>query len=163
MKSILSRLRAGLSTKTAALLGAAASFGAVATAVALQLLNNWYPCPWCILQRYAYLALGVVLTAVVLTGHAATRRVLTWLAGLVALVGAAMASFQLSVMLFPSITCGRDRVAAFVNGLLPAQWLPTVFEATGSCIDPLPVNFPVLSLAGFSLVCLGLVVFSRRR
>lgn len=128
------------------------AYGAVAVAVALQVLNDWAPCPWCILQRYAYLVLGTLL--LIQAGRRTTLAKRTTSIGvlLVALTGALMAAFQLRVMFSEAVSCGRDAVAAFVNGLFPAKLLPVVFQATGSCADSIPVNFPALAFAGFLLI-----------
>lgn len=161
--NLLSRLRAGVSPSMAAAVLATLSFGAVATAVGLQLALDYYPCPWCILQRYAFLGAGCLLLARATTGNKRVACGLNVAAGLVVLLGAAMAAFQLYVKLVPSASCGRDKVADFVNGLAPASVLPTLFEATGSCVDPIPVNFPLLSLAGFAAIGLGAALFIRVR
>lgn len=161
--NLLSRLRAGISPSRAAAVLAALSFGAVATAVALQLALDYYPCPWCILQRYAFLVLGCVFLTRAITGKQRVACGLNMAAGLVVSVGAAMAAFQLYVKLVPSASCGLDKVADFVNGLAPANWSPTVFQATGSCIDPIPVNFPLLALCGFLALGLVAIIFTRVR
>lgn len=126
------------------------AYGAVMTAMVLQLVYNWNPCPWCILQRYAYLALGTVLlwrSAVADQGRLAHG--LSWATALAALTGVGMAGYQLHVMFSLKVACGRDKLAAFLNDLPTAQVFPWAFEATGSCADPMPVNFPLLSLCGF--------------
>lgn len=104
-------LRGHLSESARAAALAACAVFAVAAAVLLQLLLSLYPCPWCILQRYAFLAFGAVMTLGAFTGAPSTRARLVRAAGLVALSGAAMAGFQLYVKLVPSWACGKDAVA----------------------------------------------------
>ncbi len=138
-----------LAARAAAVL-AADAFCTVALAVAAQVRYDWQPCPWCILQRYAYLILGLVLTARAFAP--AKGRAATWLSGaaaLVALSGIGLAMRQVIFMVWPSDTCGRDALAMAINALPTAKHLPTVFLATGSCADPIPLSFPILSLTGF--------------
>lgn len=155
-------LRGHLSESARAAALAACAVFAVAAAVLLQLLLSLYPCPWCILQRYAFLAFGAVMTLGAFTGAPSTRARLVLAAGLVALSGAAMAGFQLYGKLVPSGACGKDAVAEVVNSLWLAKLLPLVFEATGSCTDPIPLNFPLLSLGGFVVLGVGALAWVRR-
>lgn len=164
IRALTFRLPANHLARMAALLSAGLAFGAVTTAVTLQLVYGWAPCPWCILQRYAYLALGgLALLWAVLPERTAGAHVLPWLATVAAVSGMGMAAFQLRVASSSALTCGRDTVGEFVNGLWPAAWAPTLFEATGSCSDPLPVNFPALSLVGFIGLASVLLLVLRRR
>lgn len=140
------------------------ALAAVATAVLLQNLYELRPCPWCILQRYAFLVLGGILlarAAVPIRGRCAIA--LGWAGALAATIGASMATFHLVVVSSIKVSCGRDTLAAFLNGLPSARLIPSVFEATGSCADAIPVNFPALAFVGFGLLGAGCIWLSLRQ
>lgn len=138
---------------------AALSLGAVATASVIQGAWGLSPCTMCILQRYAFIALGgfslVTLCYPAKVGRLA-RAVMSGLAG----VGMA-ASVKIQWALWvPSGSCGRDALANFFNDLPTAVWWPHLFEATGLCGDKVPpvlgVPFHIWSLMLFA----GLLVLT---
>ena len=122
------------------------------TAYQLQYgIQQQQPCPLCILQRYAYLAIATLSLVGAIHGP---RR----LGGMIynsaiasiASTGAGFAIWQLSkggVMQ----TCLADPIGQFVNGLPSANWWPEFFFATGGCADKYP-SILGLSVATWSLV-----------
>ncbi|MFC3148716.1 disulfide bond formation protein B [Piscinibacterium candidicorallinum] len=136
-----------------------ACIAALASAVILQKAWNLYPCPLCILQRYAFIALAAACVL------ALFWRPATWLAGLAALSGLGVAGFHLYRLAVPSEACGRDAVEAFVNGLPMAQWAPSWFAATGLCSDPIPpvlgISFPGWAFILFLLCGAALAVAAK--
>jgi disulfide bond formation protein DsbB len=127
------------------------AMAALATAYYLQHWSGMMPCPYCVLQRYAYL--GVIALAAL--AWIDTRRA-AWHGG--AGVGVAVAGFALAVWQFtrgPSMnTCSVDPVGEWVNGFPLASAWPEVFLAEGSCADralvggvPLPLVSAGLFLA----------------
>lgn len=120
----------------------AIAFGAISVAYALQQAWSLEPCTMCIVQRYAFLVIGIGACGRYLAGGlvAAVARVAAPGAVLVGLLASARIQWAISV---PSQTCGRDKVAAALNG---APWVdawPAMFEATGVCGDKVA---PVLGL-----------------
>jgi len=125
------------------LTAASLAFGALGTAVSLQWAWNLQPCTMCILQRYVLLLLGLLaLVRIRWPGRelaSATRAVAT----LVAAVGV-LASLRVQwAISVPSVSCGRDKVAAILNNLPWVDAWPSMFEATGVCGDQVP---PVLGI-----------------
>ena len=106
------------------------------------------PCPLCILQRYAYFAVGVVA----LVGAAIPTGAIIFSAAAVATGGAGLALWQ--VLKGSEMTsCLRDPVGIFVNGLPMADWWPEYLFANGGCADKfftLGLPVPVWSLACFA-------------
>ena len=106
------------------------------------------PCPLCILQRYAYFAVGVAA----LVGAAIPTRAVSFGAALLAAVGVGLALWQ--VLKGSDMTsCLRDPVGIFVNGLPMADWWPAYLFANGGCADKfitLGLPVPVWSLACFT-------------
>jgi disulfide bond formation protein DsbB len=128
-----------------------AALSAVGLAVYLQELWQLSACTLCILQRYLYLALAGFSFLRAFLPAGGWR--ITGLAAVCGLAGAAVATRNIWVIYVPSLTCGRDKLASFVNALPTAQYWPTLFEANGLCSDS-PANvagipFPILSLLAF--------------
>jgi disulfide bond formation protein DsbB len=140
---------------------AVVSLSAVCLAVFLQEAWQLDACTWCILQRYLYLGLSAFsLLCAFTTGRRPGQAVLPTMTSL---AGLAAAAWNVWVIYVPSVTCGRDKLAAVVNNLPPAQIWPTVFEANGLCSESpvvlAGVPFPVLSFVTFA-VLLGAVIFA---
>ena len=118
------------------------------------------PCPLCILQRYAYL----LLADLALLGAAIPRRAVrfgcTLGAAAVALAGLGLAGWQVAKG-DTMLSCQRDPIGVFVNGLPMADWWPQFFFATGGCADKLPsimgFTVPIWSLVWFTVFSVVLV------
>jgi len=109
--------------------------GLIALALYLQEQEGLEPCPMCILQRYAFVALGIV--ALVAAIHGPRGRVLKVygaLAALVAIAGAGVAARHSYIQHFPPKieTCGTD-LEFLVNTFPISQALPKIFAGSGSC------------------------------
>ena len=118
------------------------------------------PCPLCILQRYAYLAIAVValLAAAVGPGRVVAMLCAGTLVGL-AVTGAALASWQLGKG-DSMANCQGDPVGQFVYNLPMRSWWPEFLAAYGGCADKWPPIFgfsiPLWSLiwfAGLAVIC----------
>lgn len=123
---------------------AALSAMAVGLAAWLQYAWELRPCSLCIAQRYLFLLLGVVSLMHALSPRGGRLHWLGFCAqwavlGTLALVAAK----NVWVLVVPSPSCGRDKLADFLVGLPLAQWWPAMFEPTGMCSDPVP---PLLGL-----------------
>lgn len=135
---------------------AALAFGALAAASHFQEVWHLQPCTMCILQRYAFFIIGfAALSPYVLRGWALLP-LMPGISGLATVVGiTASLKIQWAISV-PSMSCGRDKVAAVLNGLPWVDHWPAMFEATGVCGDPVPpvmgLPFHVCSLLLFGLI-----------
>ena len=147
------------------LLIAVISFGVVGYALYLQHVEGLQPCPLCILQRFAFLGIGVFSLLAALSS--ATRLLWHGLAMLSGLAGLCVAGYHVSLLLNPKATCGIDPIENWVNALPTAKWLPQVFEADGLSVGPMPpvlgLSVPVWSLIWLVILSLTLVVGMIRR
>lgn len=134
------------------------SFGAITAAGFLQSAWHLQPCTMCIVQRYAFLIVGLLALGRLLGVDGKVAVVSRGTSNLVAIVGVLAALRVQWAISVPSATCGRDKVAALLNNLPWVDTWPALFEATGVCGDPVPpvlgLQFHVWSLAIFVLVLL---------
>lgn len=138
------------SSKAVLLAIAATCFALLGFALYLQLVKHMLPCPLCVAQRYAFIAIAVCcLLAAALPG--AARRVCTGLGVLAALGGIWYAGNHLQVLADPQLSCGVDPLEVALNKLILSEWLPLVFKADGLCDTPYD---PILGLSipGWTLV-----------
>jgi protein dithiol:quinone oxidoreductase len=150
-----------ISSKGQRLLCAAAmvvSVGAVGAALYTQHRLGMEPCPWCVLQRLIFLAIGVAALPGLLVG----TRLASWLSGalmaLLALSGAAAALWQHFVAA-GSTSCVLTLADRVVRGLSLDEIAPDVFSATAPCSQAatlLGVPYEFYSL----LLFIGLLVWS---
>ena len=113
----------------------AACAGLIGFAIYLQEQMGLDPCPMCILQRYAFVAIGLV--ALVAGLHGPRRGALTVYALLVvlfALIGGGTATRQSYLQHNPPKTqsCGTDLEFLLENFPL-SQALPKIFTGSGDC------------------------------
>ena len=122
------------------------------------------PCPLCILQRIAYLAvLLLALAAAILSRrHAvAAARGAAVLAVLACMAGFGIAAKHVWLIWHPGQTCGLDPLAVTINHWAISQWLPWMFRADGFCADTpylLGQSLPLWSALGFLLLAALLVI-----
>lgn len=141
------------------LLGFLACAGLLAYAIYLQFAQQLQPCPFCIFQRIAFAALGVVflLAALHAPRSASGHRAWGGIGALVALVGAGIAARHVWVQLYPPDipACGPG------IGFMVEQrgWMGTVkkvLTASGDCADIdwtfLGLTMPMWSLLWFVLL-----------
>ncbi len=124
------------------------AWAALILALYLQHALGESPCALCMLQRYAYVGIALVL----LLGCIKPLRRSALLAVIpLSLAGAGVAIYQLWGLHHPTIQCGRDTLEIWLNNLVTAKWLPEVFFASGFCFDN-PQIFLGLSLPLWSLI-----------
>lgn len=155
-------------TKPLLLAVALVSIALIGSAVYLQVFERMRPCPWCVIQRYAFAL--IALTCLVFAAlPARAGRLGAGLAFLESLAGLGAASWLLWVKAHPSVSCGIDPVETALNKIATARWLPMLFEANGECTTEYP---PILGLtvaqwsfAWFIILAavLGWAAFRRRR
>lgn len=144
------------------------SVGALAAALFFQISKEWFPCPLCILQRYAYLA-----TALGFLGLGLSKRqgVLGNLFALLAFAGfvsgAGVAFYHVWVLANPLQTCGVDPLQNTLNALPWVQYWPDMFMADGLCTEEYPplygLSLPMWSGIGFLVQGLILMFTLRAR
>jgi len=134
------------------------SVGMIAFALYLQHFQGQEPCPLCVLQRVAWIALGVVFLIAAIHGPArAGAAVYGLVLFVVAAVGAGVAGRHVWLQHLP-----RDQVPAcgpdldFMLQQFPlAETLRRVLSGTGECAET-GWTFLGLSIAGWSLLWLVL-------
>ena len=138
---------------------AALAFGAVGLAAVAQYVFDMQPCPWCVLQRFIYIVVGVLaLVGAVATGT--PRRALAGLAFLAALSGLASALWQ-QLVAASAASCDLTLAERITTGLRLDRILPQLFIAYASCadaaVDILHIPFAVWSCILFALLALLLL------
>lgn len=124
------------------------------------------PCPLCILQRYAYMALAIVCLLAALHGPKPFGMLIyAIIADAISAAGLALAIWQLNKGASMK-SCLSDPVGEFVNGLPSANWWPEYLFANGGCADVFPpilgLHVPQWSLVFFAvfLAMIGGTLFS---
>ena len=117
----------------------AALFAACAILIAFALYLQEYkglePCPMCVLQRYAFVAIAAVALVAAIHGpERAGTRVYAALIVLFAIAGGGTSVRHSWLQHFPPKveTCGTD-LEFLVNTFPLSQALPKIFAGTGSC------------------------------
>jgi disulfide bond formation protein DsbB len=113
----------------------AACAGLLALAIYLQESLGLDPCPMCILQRSAFIAVGIVALAAAIHGpRGLALKIYGVLAAVLAIAGAGVAARHSWLQHFPPKfeSCGTD--LEFLMSTFPlAQALPKIFAGSGSC------------------------------
>jgi protein dithiol:quinone oxidoreductase len=121
--------------------------GLLALALYLQHEEGLEPCPMCILQRYAFTALGLVALVGAIHGPGRSgSRVYAALVIVFAGVGGFTAARQSYLQHFPQpqLSCMGSDLDFIVGNFPLAQALPKIFAGTGECAD---VKWRMLGLA----------------
>ena len=109
------------------------SFAAVGLAAIAQYAFDMQPCPWCVLQRFIYIVVGVLaLVAAALPGLG--RRLFIALALLGSLSGLASALWQ-QLHAVNEASCAMTLADRIMTGLHLDSLLPQLFTAYASCAD----------------------------
>jgi len=135
----------------------------------LQHVENLEPCPLCILQRYAFIATGLVALIAAIHGPGRLGR---WLYSVLIVVaagsGAIVAGRQSWLQHYPPkvLDCGPD-LAYMIDSFPIAQVLPKVFKGEGDCAKVawkfLGLSIPEWALVWFALFIIGAVLALARR
>jgi len=145
------------------LLGFLGCIGGLAFALYLEHFRGYEPCPFCILQRVAMLAAGLVFLAGAIHGPKAWgQRVYAGLAGIAAMVGAGIAARHVWLQSLPP-----DQVPAcgptldYLLEMMPLQEVVmTVLKGEGSCAK-IDAQWLGISLPGWTLIAfLGFAVYA---
>lgn len=134
--------------------------GVLAFAVYLQHYKFLDPCPWCIVQRAAYLVIGIIALVGALhrPGHAGAK-LYAVVAGLVAAAGAVAAGYQVWLQLDPqrAASCMGSPLERLLDTLKIGKLWPDVLQYDGMC------TLAPWDLFGFSIPewsCAWLVVLT---
>jgi len=135
------------------------SFAAVGLAALAQYAFDMQPCPWCVLQRFIYIVVGVLaLVAAALPGLG--RRLFIVLALLGSLCGLASALWQ-QLHAVNEASCAMTLADRIMTGLHLDSLLPQLFTAYASCADAavsvLGIPFAVWSCLLYVILALLLV------
>lgn len=130
---------------------AAVAFGLIAFGLVLQHGMGLQPCPLCILQRFAYLAVGIFAASAAPLAPRPVARVSGVLMLLAALTGGGIAAWHVWLQMNPeSLSCGPG-LATMMENFPLTEVLPKIFRGSGDCSESAWV-FLGLSIAGWSLV-----------
>jgi protein dithiol:quinone oxidoreductase len=136
------------------------AFALVGFALYLQHVKDMLPCPLCVMQRYAFVTVGLICLLFAALPRGATK-VGASLGAFTALTGAGIASWHLWVKAHPSISCGIDPLETSLNKIFSAELLPFVFKADGLCSTEyapiLGLSTPQWSLIWFATFALVLI------
>ena len=146
---------------------ALASIALLGVGLYLQHVKDMQPCPWCVIQRYAFTAVALIcLISAALPRD--TSKSGAGLGLLAALSGIGAAGWHLWVKAHPAMSCGIDPMETSLNTIPTAKLLPFLFQANGFCTteyDPIfGLSIPQWSLIWFAMfaIVLGYVLFKRK-
>jgi disulfide bond formation protein DsbB len=145
---------------------AVVSFGAVAVALVSQHAYAMEPCPWCVLQRLIFLAIGAFALLGLLWRGAAGRRVAGTFGVLLAVAGITSALWQHFVAA-KSASCNLTLADKVMNATQLDRLVPGVFEARASCADAavslFGIPYAMWSALAFVVIAIVLVRILRGR
>lgn len=134
----------------------------IAAALYLQHFEGLEPCPLCILQRYAFIAIGVFALLAAWRWPRRGTKVLAALALVAAIAGGATSARHVQIQMNPeSLACGPG-LATMLENFPLTEVLPKIFRGSGDCgaIDwsLLGLSMPAWAGIWFVLIALALVV-----
>ncbi|MDO8654599.1 MAG: disulfide bond formation protein B [Undibacterium sp.] len=137
-------------------------------ALYLQLVEKMLPCPLCVMQRYAFIAIALSCL-ITLALPAALRRIGLGLGLLSVFSGIGIAGYHLWVLANPEISCGIDPLETGLNKIFLSRLLPVLFKADGLCDTPyapiLGLSIPAWAMVWFLIfaVILSSLFFGKKR
>lgn len=117
-----------------------AAFGLLGVGLYLQHVKNMSPCPLCVLQRYAFAAVGLASLIAAMLPRAG-KRIGAGVGALAALTGLGVAGRHLWIMANPATSCGIDPLETSLNTIPTARLMPFLFKADGLCTADYPPVF----------------------
>jgi disulfide bond formation protein DsbB len=146
--------------RTGYFLGFIASFGLVGVALLLQTKYHLEPCPLCISQRIAFMALGLLFLLAALHDPRKTRYIHAAVQVLAALAGAAIALRHIWIQANPDkvmAECGAG-FDYLIHTFPASRAIELIFKGTGECsvvdFTFLGLTIPQMSLAAFVALAL---------
>jgi disulfide bond formation protein DsbB len=146
---------------------AAIAFGAIGIALVSQHVYDMQPCPWCVLQRLVFVAIGAWALLGALLPARLWRQLVAIVVSLLAACGMAAALWQHFVAK-ASASCNLTFADKVMNATGLNERFPEVFAAYASCadaaVDLAGIPYEFYSLALFVLIdAIALMSFIRRR
>ncbi|NRF70027.1 disulfide bond formation protein B [Aquincola sp. S2] len=143
------------------------AFGAVGVALYTQHARDMQPCPWCVLQRLVFVAIGAWAVIGFVMRGGLGQRVVAIIVSLLASAGIAAALWQHFVAA-ASASCNQTFADKFIAATGLDGLLPDVFAAYASCadakVDLFGVPYEFYSLALFAVLdMLAVLTLLRRR
>ncbi len=139
----------------------------MAYGLVLQFFGGLEPCPLCILQRYAFVAVALLAGVAATIESPRLGRLFAALALLSTVAGAGMATWHIKLQLFPPEvgSCGPG-LAYMLMELPLARALPRIFQGGGDCTAVdwsfLGLSIPAWALVWFVLLAAALVMGIRK-
>jgi len=151
-------LIASLSPRRILGLVAAACVAMLAFGLYLQHVVGLEPCPMCIVQRYALMAVAVVAGVSALFHRRAVVYGGVLLMGLMAAFGAFTAARQSWLQWNPPevMSCGRD-FFGMIEAFPLRRAIPMIFRGSGDC-SVIDWTFLGLSIANWSFLCFSAII-----
>jgi protein dithiol:quinone oxidoreductase len=140
---------------------AVAAWGGVLAALASQHLFDMQPCPWCIIQRLAYLLVGFFAILSLLATQSSLRARAPLLLAAVASIGGLAAALYQHFVAASTSSCAFTAADKFLMATGLDEMLPSVFKATAACDE---ANAPLLGIpyslwsAALAVILLALIV-----
>ena len=134
-------------------------FGLLGYGLYLQHVVGLVPCPMCIMQRYAFVVVGLLGALAAAHGSRGTgRKVWGALIGGVAVAGIGVAARQSWIQRFPPEIpeCGPG-LEYLMESFPLTELLPMIFQGEGEC-TAIDWSFLGLSIANWSFVCFAAVI-----
>ena len=130
-------------------------------ALYLQLVINLLPCPLCIAQRIAYWLVGLTaIFAFIHNPRGLGRKIYYSFITVFSLSGLILALHHSWIIRYPeAFQCGISAEEEFLNGLLIANWWPSMFEANGDCAD-VKWEFMSLTIPNWSVIFFLLILIT---
>ncbi|MBX3680218.1 disulfide bond formation protein B [Cognatazoarcus halotolerans] len=124
----------------------------------LQYYGGYEPCPMCIMQRYAFVAVALIALIAGLHGSGGgARRGYGLLLLVAALAGGGVAARQSWIQIYPPAVSECGPGLEFMLESFPlADALPMIFRGAGDCTER-AWTFLGLSIANWSLVCFAVI------
>lgn len=136
------------------------AWGGVAAALVSQHLFGYEPCPWCIVQRLAYLGAGAFALLSLFVSQSATgARLLLVLSAIAAAGGLAGGLYQ-HLVAAPAGSCALTAADRFLMATGLDEALPGLFKATAACDEANRAMFGVpysLWSVALAILLLGLI------
>ncbi|MDQ7990219.1 MAG: disulfide bond formation protein B [Candidatus Dactylopiibacterium sp.] len=132
--------------------------GLIGFGLLLQYFKDVMPCPMCVMQRYAFVGVGLVgLLAGLHNSTGVMRRIYAFIILAGALTGGGIAARQTWLQHFPpqQTVCGPD-LSYMLNSFPLGEALPMLFQGAGDC-SIVDWTFLGLSIAEWSLLNFALL------
>lgn len=124
-------------------------------ALYLQHVERLYPCPWCIVQRLLFIAVGLIsLVAALHRAGPLVATVYAMLGAATAVGGAVAAGYHIYLQADDTRAkaCAGSVVERFLDTTDVGSWIPPLLQYDGPCTLA-PWSFLGLSIPEWSLVC----------